>query len=217
MRRRRFIAASLGLVPACAHFCARAVPSTDHLAIGHALFDALVHEAVTLPPLERIVFVNTQVNRRVDFIDDALMGDNDVWLTPFETLTRAQGDCEDIAIAKFFVLLASGFDVANVRLLYARYRDVSVPGLATPHVVALARQPFDDPLVLDNLNVMLLPVSQRPDLEAVFSFDHRQVWEGVHGPVLGAAADRLPPWRRLLQRMAGQHDEPIVSFPGRPH
>lgn len=224
MRRRHLIAASLGaslgLVWPATHFFAKPSPGElppDRLAIGHGIFDALVREAASLPPLERIAFVNVEINRRVDFIDDAVFGENDVWLTPFETLARGLGDCEDIAIAKFFLLLAAGVDAAGVRLLYARYRDPSVPGLTTAHLVAIARQPFADPFVLDNLNLLLLPLSQRSDLEPVFSFDRAHLWEGADGPAHGSSPDRLPAWRRLLERMAREHDDGIISFPGRPH
>jgi predicted transglutaminase-like cysteine proteinase len=221
MRRRLLIAASMGLVvPAPRVSAKKSSPGEvppDRLAIGHATFDALVREAALLPPLERIVFANVEINRRVDFIDDAVLGEGDVWLAPFETLARGHGDCEDIAIAKFFVLLAAGFDPADVRLLYARYHDLSVPGLATAHLVAIARQPFDDPFVLDNLNLLLLPISQRSDLEPVFSFDRAHLWEGAEGRAHGSSVELLPAWRHLLLRMATQHDDGIVSFPGRPH
>jgi predicted transglutaminase-like cysteine proteinase len=221
MRRRLLIVASIGLAVRTASVSAKKSSlgelPPDRLAIGHATFDALVREAAALPPLERIVFANVEINRRIDFIDDAVLGENDVWLAPFEALARGHGDCEDIAIAKFFLLLAAGFDPTCARLLYARYHDPSIPGLTTAHLVAIAREPFDDPFVLDNLNLMLLPVSQRSDLEPVFSFDRAHVWEGVEGRVHGAAVALLPAWRHLLLRMATQHDDGIVSFPGRPH
>lgn len=220
MRRRTLIAAWLGLVPTATNIFAneaRAESPQNRLAIGHVRFDELVREAAALPPLARIAFVNVEINRRIDFIDDAVLGEDDVWLAPFEALARGQGDCEDIAIAKFFLLLAAGFDPQAVRLLYARYHDLSVPGLATPHLVAIAGVPFDDPFVMDNLNLILLPLSQRTDLEPVFSFDRTQVWEGANGRAHGSSVALLPAWRRLLQRMAAQHDDGIVSFTGRPH
>lgn len=220
MRRRGLIAASLGLVATSAHLCAKATPpapTADRLATGHAVFENLVREAAALPPSERILFANVEVNRRIDFVDDAVFGESDVWLAPFESLARGQGDCEDIAIAKFFLLRAAGFDPASLRLLYARYHDVSVPGLSTAHLVAVARQPFDDPFVLDNLNLLLLPISQRSDLEPVFSFDVAHLWEGVSARSHGSSVERLPAWRHLLERMAQRGDEGIVSFPGRPH
>lgn len=220
MRRRRLIAALPGLVWSGTNICARASPADlpdERLAIGHATFHALVREASLLPPPERIVFANVEINRRIDFVDDAALGENDVWLTPFEALARGEGDCEDIAIAKFFLLLGAGFDPDDVRLLYALYHDHAVPGLKVPHLVAIARAPFDDPFVLDNLNLMLVPLSQRSDLEPVFSFDRAHLWEGANGPAHGSSVALLPAWRHLLSRMAKQHDDGIVSFPGRPH
>jgi predicted transglutaminase-like cysteine proteinase len=176
-------------------------------ALAHARhdFDDLAHDVAGLPPAEGAVFANVAINRLVVLADDLELGAVDVWQTPFELLARGRGDCEDIAIAKFFLLLAAGADPAEVRLLYARRRHPATPGRATPHVVTVARHPFADPLVLDNVNLMALPVSCRDDLEPVFSFDRAQLWAGVNGPCHGSAPERLHAWRALLARMPLPH------------
>lgn len=187
---------------------ARAVPPgdapADPLAEARREYGALAHDASRLPPTERIPFVNIVVNQRVDYLTDSMFGPGDAWQTPLETLVRGRGDCEDIAITKFFLLLAAGLDPAEVRLLYALYRDLAVPGLAIPHLVAIARHPYDDPFVLDNLNLILLPLSLRSDLEPVFSFDRIHLWQSADGPLHGSSIERLPAWRRLLARVAVQ-------------
>ena len=176
-------------------------------ALAHARhdFDELAHDVADLPSAERLVFANIAINRLVVLADDLELGAVDIWQTPIEVLARGRGDCEDIAIAKFFLLLAAGANPAEVRLLYARRRSPAMPGLATAHVVALARHPFADPLVLDNLNPIALPVSCRDDLEPVFSFDCAQLWAGVGGPCHGRAPERLHAWGAVLERMASQH------------
>lgn len=178
----------------------------DSLDAARHLYDALAGAAARLPMPDRIVYTNIVVNRRIAFADDTALGGNDVWQTPIESLARGCGDCEDIAIAKFFLLLAAGVEPRAVRLLYARWRDESVPGVETPHVVAIARDPFDDPFVLDNLNLIVLPLSQRGDLVPVFSFDRTDLWRGVTGPRQGDAAKRLPAWRDVLARLSAQMD-----------
>jgi predicted transglutaminase-like cysteine proteinase len=191
----------------------------DDTALARARhdFDRLALEAAALPPDRRIAFANVVVNRLVAFADDAELGANDVWLTPLETLARGRGDCEDIAIAKFFLLLAAGLDADDVRLLYARGCDPATPGRSPAHLVAVARHPFADPLVLDNLNLMALPASLRTDLEPVFSFDRARLWAGLCGPCRGSARHVLRPWRQLLDRDADQRERAIVSFRVRTH
>lgn len=178
----------------------------DSLDGARHLYDALARAAARLPMPDRIVYTNIVVNRRIAYADDTALGSNDVWQTPIESLARGRGDCEDIAIAKFFLLLAAGVEPRAVRLLYARWCDESVPGVETPHVVAVARDPFDDPFVLDNLNLIVLPLSQRGDLVPVFSFDRADLWRGISGVRQGAAAQRLPAWRDVLARLAAQMD-----------
>jgi predicted transglutaminase-like cysteine proteinase len=167
-------------------------------------FDALAHAAADLPLPERITFANAAINRLVAYADDTETAGADHWLTPLESLALGRGDCEDIAIAKFFLLLASGADPAEVRLLYAHHRDPAAPGLSAAHVVALARHPYADPLVLDNLTLAALPVSYRTDLQPIFSFDRSQLWAGTCGAFQGRAPARLRLWRDVLARLAEQ-------------
>jgi len=169
-------------------------------------FRDLAAAAAGLPLTERLVFVNTAINRRVDYASDAEQFGADVWLTPLETLALGRGDCEDMAIAKFFVLLAADTPPDSLRLLYAIRRSPQTPGCAEPHLLALARQPFVDPLALDviNLNPLLVPLSWRDDLEPVLSFDCHRLWAGVQGTVRDDAAARLHRWRDLLQRIDAQ-------------
>lgn len=220
MRRRLFVFAAASAAPPVR--AAAGLPvlqrmfSAAAIAYGRHTFDTLAHDAAALPPLERLVFANLAINRSIEFASDSTLGEDDLWLTPIELLARGRGDCEDIAIAKYFVLLAGGFAAEGLRLLYARHRDRARPGLVSAHVVALAADPFIDPFVLDNLNTLPLPLSERDDLEPVFAFDLDQLREGANGRVLAPASARLPSWRHLLARWAVQR-APIVSFRGRAH
>jgi predicted transglutaminase-like cysteine proteinase len=208
MLRRLFgIGCACAFAPARAALCrSAACTGLSPATLAHARhdFDALARDTAALPASERIAYANLAINRLVAFADDAELGATDVWLTPLETLARGRGDCEDIAIAKFFLLLAAGLDACEVRLLYARRRDETAAGRSGAHVVALARRPFTDPLVLDNLTPATLPISGRDDLAPVFSFDRSELRAGVDGPRRGDALQRLHAWRDLLGRMATQ-------------
>lgn len=209
MLRRLFgIGCACAIAPARAALCrSAACEGLSPMTLAHARADfvELARDAAALPCAERIAYANVAINRLVAFAHDDELGAADVWLTPLETLARGRGDCEDIAIAKYFLLLAGGMAPGEVCLLYTRRRDELAAGRSGAHVVALARRPFADPLVLDNLTPATLPVSCRDDLEPVFSFDRGELWAGVRGERRGDAPQRLRAWRGVLGRMATQH------------
>lgn len=224
MRRRSVVFAAASLAAASAARAAAGAPlwstrfSAAALAQGRRLFETLAHDAAALPPAERIVFANLAINRCVEYAADSTLGATDVWLTPAELLALGRGDCEDIAIAKYFVLLAGGSPADGLRLMYAWRRDAA--GCVSAHVVALAADPFIDPFVLDNLTALVMPLSEREDLEPVFSFDLVHLREGAIGRVCGSSITRLSSWRHLLVRWAIQRDgqrDAIVSFARRAH
>jgi predicted transglutaminase-like cysteine proteinase len=60
---------------------------------------------------DRMNLVNVAVNRSIEYRRDIdTYGVMDRWATPSETLSRRQGDCEDIAILKMAVLRSYGVD-----------------------------------------------------------------------------------------------------------
>lgn len=52
--------------------------------------------------------VNDYMNDLTWIADSELWTQSDYWARPFETITAFEGDCEDIAIAKYLVLLLLG-------------------------------------------------------------------------------------------------------------
>lgn len=164
-------------------------------------YTALAQAAGRLPLDEREAFVNNHINQRIDYQPD---GAQDRWQTPAETLALARGDCEDFAIAKYFVLRDCGRPCGCARLLYAIHTPPDTPGLQAPHVVLLAGGHPADPLVHDNLNPLLQPLSLRDDLRPVLSFDVAHLWRGASGERVGDAAVLLRPWRELLARWRQQ-------------
>jgi predicted transglutaminase-like cysteine proteinase len=154
---------------------------------------------------ERVEFVNTRINQRIGYAPDSLQcGVADCWQTPTETLSLERGDCEDFAIAKYFVLRDCGLPCGGVRLLYALHTPHGATQRPAPHVVLLGGGSPGDPLVFDNLDPQLLPLSQRSDLQPVLSFDVASLWRGVSGERVGDAAALLRPWRDLLARWQQQ-------------
>ena len=204
---RRSLAAfvTLGLwaqAPAHAHLGG---PPAARVAEVMRDYDLLAQAAGRLPLDEREAFVNTHINRRIAYRPDIEQhGELDCWQTPAETLALAQGDCEDLAIAKYFVLRDCGRPAGAERLLYAILTPLDTPGLQVAHVVLLGGGHPGDPLVHDNLNPLRVPLSQRSDLQPVLSFDVNHLWRGVSGDRVGDAVLRLRPWRELLARWQAQ-------------
>lgn len=135
--------------------------------------------------------VNRFVNHSVQHGEDQdIWGQADYWATPLETLGRGRGDCEDIAIAKYFGLVRLGVPSERLRLTFVK----SLEQQRAHMVLAYYGDERAEPLILDNLRAQILPAGQRGDLLPVYAFNN-------HGIFLGSAPQRRskqPP--RLLSR-----------------
>ena len=151
----------------------------------------------------RLQAVNAFFNRRIAFRDDTeAWGQTDYWASPLESLERAQGDCEDYAIAKYFALAAAGVPVVRLRMVYVRAALGGPGGPVQAHMVlAYYASPGAEPLILDNLVGDLRPASRRPDLTPVFSFNSEGLWQGVGAQALpGDPSARLSRWRDVIAK-----------------
>ncbi|MEN9903827.1 MAG: hypothetical protein RLZZ555_392, partial [Pseudomonadota bacterium] len=83
----------------------------------------MLDEARDLPDDGKLKAVNTFFNRRLRYSSDqAVWGMLEYWATPLEFMGRAEGDCEDFAIAKYISLLLLGVPPEKLRLIYVRAR-----------------------------------------------------------------------------------------------
>lgn len=134
------------------------------------------------------------------FIDDKkLWGVSNYWATPIEFIGVNGGDCEDYSIAKYFTLLELGISDEKMRITM-----VKAVKLNQYHMVlAYYDTPSAIPLILDNIDGIIKPASQRNDLIPVYSFNASQLWlnkEKGRGIVSGKSS-RLKLWRDLRQRI----------------
>lgn len=145
---------------------------------------------------QKLNLTNTALNRYAYSSDAHLWGQEDYWATPAEFIARRGGDCEDFAIAKYMALLEAGVPVGQMRMIH-----VQATELGQAHMV-LGVYPVGggEPLILDNLRDDIVPLSQRPDLEPVYSFNHASMWLGAMGKRVGDAS-RVRRWVELTQRM----------------
>jgi len=144
---------------------------------------------------ELLVAVNRVINR-IPFIDDAThWGEKDYWATPAEAVASNGADCEDFAIAKYFLLKELGVPISRLRMTY-----VKAVKLNQPHMVlTYYPRPDADPLVLDNLEDTVRPASQRTDLIPVYSFNDEEVWIEARGR--SGSPRQIRNWSLLLQRL----------------
>lgn len=152
----------------------------------------------------KLAKVNEFFNRRIAFADDlGVWGKSDFWATPFETMTKGKGDCEDFVIAKYFSLLDMNVPDAQLRLIYVRAR-VGGPSSALQQahmVLAFYPAPDADPVILDNLITDIRPAARRADLAPVFSFNRQGVFAGAAaGAAAAGGTERLSAWQDLLLR-----------------
>lgn len=188
--RRRSLAAVCALalaLPPCIAVSAEPGPSAGRPALSMA----------------DVAGLNRAFNRIEQRSDREAWGTDDHWATPQELAARGAGDCEDLAIAKYFALLERGVPEAQLRLLLVRLWRPDSGRIESHLVVAWHRDGEDDPWILDNVDDRVLRLSTRRDLVARLAFDRGRWW--IH------AGDRateqtsevpLAQWRAVLARHA---------------
>jgi predicted transglutaminase-like cysteine proteinase len=160
----------------------------------------LLGEGRSTTEADRLRRVNDFFNRRIAFDDDmSVWGLSDYWATPAELIGQGRGDCEDFSIAKYYSLIELGIPVSKLRLVYVKAAQSGPDGvfLQAHMVLAYYATPNADPLVLDNLNPLILPASRRSDLSPIFSFNSAGLWQGTGNQ---SSKSNLSRWQDLLAR-----------------
>jgi predicted transglutaminase-like cysteine proteinase len=123
----------------------------------------------------------------------------DYWATPAEFLSSNGGDCEDYAIAKYFLLKELGVPVSRLRMVYARTWRSNVAHM----VLAYYAAPGAEPLILDSLEGGIRPASDRPDLIPVYTFNDDDLLFPQPGlPTIPVSAASFRLWREVLDKLA---------------
>ena len=100
---------------------------------GAARIAALVARGAGLSPMAQLEQVHAAINRQPYREDMEQFGRDDLWQTPLAFVVRG-GDCEDFAIAKYFVLKLLGFADPDLRIAV-----LTSPERNEVHAVLLAR------------------------------------------------------------------------------
>ena len=164
----------------------------------------LLTQATGQPDAAKLRRVNDFFNRRIRFKEDTdIWGVADYWATPLEVLGRAQGDCEDFAIAKYVTLERLGVPAEKLRLTYVKARIGGPQSTVVQAHMVLSYYPApgDEPLVLDNLISDIRPASRRTDLTTAFGFNAEGLWVGGATPRAARGTQQLSKWQSVLARM----------------
>lgn len=144
---------------------------------------------------EKLEIVNRLFNGKMRYVHDIdLWKVREYWATPAEFIKKGAGDCEDFAIAKYFLLRDMSVDESKLRLAYCETPD-------GPHMVlAYYANPNMHPVILDNMIDEIVPLPDRArDLMMVTSFNQTSLWS-IYGKKINAS--RLKAWRDVQRRMA---------------
>jgi len=152
-----------------------------------------------LDEAEKLRLANDFFNGARFVSDEELYGVADYWATPTEFIARDAGDCEDFAIAKYFTLKAMGMDVAKLRITYVKSLTLNQAHM----VLAYYPTPDAEPLILDNLNLLIKPASERADLRPVYSFNAEALWlsRTRNEQIKTGSPSQLEQWRQMVARL----------------
>ncbi len=119
---------------------------------------------------EQLIQVNRYVNETPYMLDVANWGESDHWAAPTEFFAKG-GDCEDYAIAKYFLLRELGVPPEQLRIvvLHDRRR-------RQEHAV-LAVTWEDRTLLLDNVRNRIVPWRELRHYLPIYSLNVRSAWQ----------------------------------------
>lgn len=123
-------------------------------------YERFMNETALKSPTIQLEAVNFYINTIVPRHDEQNYQQEDYWASRGEFLSKGGGDCEDYAIAKFYTLKDLGFDTQKMGLCVVKEQ-----GKDFWHMVLFVfGKAKEEPLVLDNRNFKVLPLSKRVDL-----------------------------------------------------
>lgn len=135
----------------------------------------VVREARRLERDAKVKLINSFVNGTIRYgTDRDIYGVADHWATLAETFARGRGDCEDIAIAKMWMLRAAGIDPADMHLSLGRQTR-----LREDHAILVVKAEPARNFYLDNLTSRVELAEGQGEFQPLLSYGARGAW--IHG------------------------------------
>ncbi len=141
--------------------------------------------------------VNDFFNQTPYASDQNIWGVSDYWATRLELIGKDKGDCEDYVIAKYFTLKELGVSPKKLYMTYAKSLRFKTAHL----VLTYYETPRSIPLILDNINLKILPATQRNDLVPIYSFSGDELFNSKQaqiGKIAPASTRQTRPWDELI-------------------
>jgi predicted transglutaminase-like cysteine proteinase len=156
-----------------------------------------LRKSARLDKAAQLKAVNDYVALHVRATADAnLYQASDVWAPPINTLTIG-GDCEDIALLKYWGLRRIGFPTQDMFLVVGVSTNVDPP---EGHAVLVARLSEADFQVLDNTEPRVLPLEDVKSFEPAYAINTFGYWK-VDDPNFSYGDI----WRRAFKSAADRH------------
>ncbi|OZG71071.1 hypothetical protein BTA51_23255 [Hahella sp. CCB-MM4] len=157
----------------------------------------LVEQNRLRPMVTKLKAVNDYFNALAYISDEEMWQVEDYWATPLEVISNGKGDCEDLAIAKYFTLRAMGVSSQQLGISYVKsYR------LPTAHMVLDYYDSRESrPVTLDNLDDT---IRERPDLNAIYSFNEEHVWSSHNRSSNVGSPSEIRHWLLLQEKLSDQ-------------
>lgn len=143
--------------------------------------------------------VNRRINAYERVSDDDAWGRKEHWSTPAELRAVGGGDCEDLAIAKYFLLRRLGVPAAKLRLAVGKVLNPA-RGRLESHMVLVVRTEDAVWRVLDSLTDEVAGLDRRPDLSISMAFNEQGAWRVTPEGEPLAALPFPRRWQSLMQR-----------------
>ena len=168
------VALPAGTTPTSARWTRMMTARTDHPGLTR-----LAAGAAKLDRERQAAFVQAEVNRAIQRRAPAgCRGDDGYWAAAGETLTRGQGDCVDIAVAKMEALRRLGFAGQDLYLTTGR--------AAGGHKAALLVRIGDRFWLLDDRSERMIPADASAAFDPALTYGVGMTW--AHGRRLGGAS-----------------------------
>ena len=148
---------------------------------------------------KQLAAVNAFVNSAVTYREDIdAWGEVDYWATPLETMRSGFGDCEDFALAKYFLLVDGGVPQEKLRITYVKHLELNRAHMVLTYFESLNSVP----LVLDNVDQSIQLATERKELLPVYSFDDTSIYNALKGTQIKSGDSRkISKWSGLQRRM----------------
>jgi predicted transglutaminase-like cysteine proteinase len=143
----------------------------------------IVNRGRELDERRQLSLVNEFINKRHAIRQNELRPRGDDGWKTLTTFLKEGGDCEDFAIAKYFVLRELGFEIDDLRVLIVWDRE------ARAYHALLAANIEPRAVLLETDNTMRTGSGQR-DYRFLYAINEHGVWDHM----LHAGLERLPRW-----------------------